>query len=481
MELLLTSTQNRSRMELLHQKEDIIAHKYRILDTLGQGGSGTTYLAQDLKSTQQVALKALSLHRMTDWKMMELFEREAKILSQLNHPGIPQYLGYFQIDTLKDRYFYIAQQLAEGKTLAALVESGWRTSEDEVRQIAIQILEILVYLHSLKPPVVHRDIKPQNIIRRDDGLVFLVDFGAVQHTYYTTFMRGSTVVGTYGYMAPEQFRGQAVPTTDLYALGATLLFLLTHCSPADLQSDGLKINFRPRVQISEEFADWLEKMLEPDTEDRFSSAEKALEVLQGRRKLTVKSNVSVRWKKIVGVAVTVVAAVSAVTAITLLNSYNSHILSSIGFTNMAGRNTLDIAVEQTNQVAEQLVSKGADPDAPITTAIIITAITAITAITLLNFYKWDILSSIGFTDIAGKTPLHLAAEQGNKQVVERLLFKGDDVNAKSSYGETPLHLTDDLDIVELLIAKGADVNVKNKFDRTPAQERRLREIARREH
>ncbi|MHC5725246.1 MAG: serine/threonine protein kinase [Nostoc sp.] len=307
MELSLPSTQNSSRMELLHQKEDIIAHQYRILDTLGQGGSGTTYLAQDLKSTQQVALKALSLHRMTDWKMMELFEREAKILSQLNHPGIPEYLGYFQIETLEDRYFYIAQQLAEGKTLAALVESRWRTSEDEVRRIAIQILEILIYLHSLKPPVVHRDIKPQNIIRRDDGQVFLVDFGAVQHTYYTTFMRGSTVVGTYGYMAPEQFRGQAVPATDLYALGATLLFLLTHCSPADLQSDGLKINFRPRVQISEEFADWLEKMLEPDTEDRFSSAQEAWQVLQGKRKLTVKSNVSVRSEKIVRVAVSTLA------------------------------------------------------------------------------------------------------------------------------------------------------------------------------
>ncbi|MHC5718427.1 MAG: protein kinase domain-containing protein, partial [Nostoc sp.] len=400
MELSLPSTQNSSRMELLHQKEDIIAHQYRILDTLGQGGSGTTYLAQDLKSTQQVALKALSLHRMTDWKMMELFEREAKILSQLNHPGIAEYLGYFQIKTLEDRYFYIVQQLAEGKTLAALVESGWRTSEDEVRRIAIQILEILVYLHFLKPPVVHRDIKPQNIIRRDDGQIFLVDFGAVQHTYYTTFMCGSTVVGTYGYMAPEQFRGQAVPATDLYALGATLLFLLTHCSPADLQSDGLKINFRPRVQISEEFADWLEKMLEPDTEDRFSSAQEAWEVLQGKRKLTVKSNVSVRSEKIVRVAVSTVAAVSAVTAITLLNSY-----------------------------------------------------------------KWDILSSIGFTDLAGRNTFQIAVGQGNKQVVEEQLFKGADVNARTNHNnDTPLHLAAEKghkDIVELLIAKGADVDSRN--------------------
>jgi serine/threonine protein kinase len=228
-------------MEQLHQTEDIIAQRYRIIDTLGQGGSGTTYLAQDLQTSQRVALKALSLHRMNDWKMMELFEREAKVLAQLNHPAIPRYLEYFHVDTPSDRSFYIAQQLAQGKSLAALVQEGWHATEVEVRRIAEQILEILVYLHEQTPHVIHRDIKPQNIIRREDGQVFLVDFGAVQDTYYNTFMRGSTVVGTFGYMAPEQFRGQAVPATDLYGLGATILFLLTHRSPAELPTDGLKL------------------------------------------------------------------------------------------------------------------------------------------------------------------------------------------------------------------------------------------------
>ena len=462
-------------MELLHQKEDIIAHQYRILDTLGQGGSGTTYLAEELESTKQVALKALSLHRMSDWKMMELFEREAKILSQLNHPGIPQYLGYFQVETPEDRYFYIAQQLAEGKTLAGLVESGWRTSEDEVRRIAIQILEILVYLHSLKPPVVHRDIKPHNIIRGDNGQVFLVDFGAVQHTYYTTFMRGSTVVGTYGYMAPEQFRGQAVPATDLYALGATLLFLLTHRSPADLESDGLKINFRPRVQISEEFADWLEKMLEPDTEDRFSSAQKALEVLQGKRKLTVKSkdSISLQLKKIVGVGIT---AVTAVTAVTLLNLYKWDILSSIGFTDIAGGNILHIAAKQGNKdIIKQQIAKGADINAknkdgntPLHLAI--------------QQDKKDVVelliprgSDIHSTNNYGNTPLHFAAHYDNRDTVELLIAKGADIHSTNNDGNTPLHLVDRLDIVKLLVARGADINAKNNFHRTPRQEREERE------
>jgi serine/threonine protein kinase len=123
-------------MELLHQPGEIIAERYRILDILGQGGVGTTYEAQDLQNSQRVALKALSLRRMSDWKMMELFEREARILSQLNHPAIPRYLDYFQVDTAQDRSFYIAQQLAPGKSLAVIVESGWHPDQSEIQGLA---------------------------------------------------------------------------------------------------------------------------------------------------------------------------------------------------------------------------------------------------------------------------------------------------------------------------------------------------------
>jgi len=148
-------------------------------------------------------------------------------------------------------------------------------------------------LHYTTPPVIHRDIKPPNIILCSssqsparDTQVFLVDFGAVQDTYRHTVAGGSTVVGTYGYMAPEQFRGQAVLSTDLYGLGTTLLFFLTRKSPVDLPQRKLRINFRSHVSVSEAFADWLEKMIEPASEDRFPSASAALAVLRGERALT---------------------------------------------------------------------------------------------------------------------------------------------------------------------------------------------------
>ena len=283
-------------MERSHQPGDIIGDRYRIVGLLGEGGSGATYEVQDLQSKSRQALKALSLKGISDWKALELFEREAKVLASLEHTAIPSYLDYFHIDSPTNRAFYIAQELAPGESLAALVSSGWRANEQEARRIAREILEILVYLHSLTPAVIHRDIKPQNIIRAQDGRIFLVDFGAVRQSQYTTMARGSTVVGTFGYMAPEQFIGQAVEGTDLYGLGATLLFLLTHRSPADLPVERLKINFRDRVEVSGSFADWLEKMLEPDIEERFSSAKEALSALRGEGKIVAAKTSALPWK-----------------------------------------------------------------------------------------------------------------------------------------------------------------------------------------
>ncbi|MGL6344163.1 MAG: serine/threonine protein kinase, partial [Waterburya sp.] len=265
--------------------------RYKIINVLGKGGVGITYSAIDLHNQEKVAIKAVSLKQLDDWKQVELLEREAQVLAQLNHPAIPKYLDYFQVDTEQDRLFYIVQQLAPGKSLFQLVESGWRTTEVEVKEIARQILEILIYLHSLKPPVIHRDIKPHNLIIDPVGWVeetkpkvdnspvagkikvYLVDFGAVQNTYYNTLIRGSTVVGTFGYMSPEQFQGKATPASDLYSLGATILYLLTHRSPAELPHDTLKIDFRNAVNIDPGFANWLEKILQPDLEDRFTSAQ----------------------------------------------------------------------------------------------------------------------------------------------------------------------------------------------------------------
>lgn len=270
---------------LLHQPGEHIAQRYEILDVLGQGGSGITYRAKDRLTDQQVALKVLKLRQAENWKKIELFEREAQILSQLDHPAIPRYLDYFQVDLPEDRQFYIVQNLAEGTSLADLVHDGWRASEDEAKQIAEQVLEVLTYLHSLPSPVIHRDIKPRNLIQQDTQQIVLVDFGAVQVSEHGSETYGSTVVGTYGYMAPEQFRGKATSVTDLYGLAGTLLFLLTGRPPTALPEHHFKIDFRDEIEVSTAFANWLEMMLAPMPEDRFESAIEALAVLEGEKSI----------------------------------------------------------------------------------------------------------------------------------------------------------------------------------------------------
>lgn len=274
-------------MDNLHQPDDCIGDRYRIIRALGRGGTSVTYEAEDLSNNHLVALKALSLQHLQDWKTLELFERESQTLEQLDHPAIPKYRDYFALDRERDRRFYLVQDLVSGQSLAALVEKGWRPDEAQVRDVAEQILGILQYLHDRVPPVIHRDLKPENLIRKPDGTIFLVDFGAVQDVYRATISRGATFVGTLGYMPPEQFRGQTHCACDLYALGATLLFLLTGQPPDSLPQQRMKLDFRQVVTVSPTLGLWLDKLLEPAVEDRFQTAGAALTALRDRNALAL--------------------------------------------------------------------------------------------------------------------------------------------------------------------------------------------------
>lgn len=260
----------------------ILADRYHILDLLGEGGSGKTYRAVDDRSQTEVAVKVLNLRGMSDWKTLELFDREAKILARLEHPAIPRYLDYFQTEIAGELTFCLVQAIAPGRSLTSWVESGYLFSEAELQEIATQILEILSYLQTFTPPIIHRDLKPQNLLRSESGQIYLVDFGAVRDTYHLTITGGSTIVGTYGYMAPEQFRSQAVLSTDLYGLGTTLLYLTSGQDPADLPVKQMKIDYRDRVRLSPDFTNWLDGLLEPIPEDRYRSAAIALDYLHGK-------------------------------------------------------------------------------------------------------------------------------------------------------------------------------------------------------
>ena len=257
----------------------LIGERFEVMHLLGRGAQGRTFLARDRRSGEEVALKELDLSQADDWKAIELFDREAQALRHLEHPGIPRYVDAFhQSDDEGSERFFLAQEFVEGSDFENLVKEGATYTEAEARDILRQVLEILVYLQERSPPVVHRDIKPSNLIRRPDGTVALIDFGAVQSVLPDS-QGGSTIIGTSGYMPVEQLMGRAVPATDLYALGATAIHLLSRRHPAELPVERMALQFRPFVNISDRFADYLERLVEPHVEQRFPTARQALQAL----------------------------------------------------------------------------------------------------------------------------------------------------------------------------------------------------------
>ncbi|BAZ52837.1 serine/threonine protein kinase [Nostoc sp. NIES-4103] len=264
------------------QVEQILQSRYQIQRQLGNNGIRQTWLAKDLQASNaensQVVVKLLAFGGDIQWDDLKLFEREAQILKQLHHPRIPQYLDYFCIDD-RTLWFGLVQEYIPGESLKDKLNVGTRVSEKRAKKIAAEVLKILMYLHELNPSVLHRDIKPSNLIWGEDNRIYLVDFGAVQDKAVkegVTF----TIVGTYGYAPMEQFGGRAVPASDLYALGATLIHLLTGVPPFELPQQDLRLQFSERVNLSPSFVGWLQKLTEPAPEQRFTSARQALDALK---------------------------------------------------------------------------------------------------------------------------------------------------------------------------------------------------------
>jgi serine/threonine protein kinase len=252
--------------------------RYQLKSRLGANGGKQTWLAEDIVTHTEVTVKALYFGQGMEWQDLKLFEREAQTLKSLTHPNIPRYCDSFWLEKPEGNYFCLVQAYIPGVSLAQKVNSGWRLEEGEIVRVATSILEILIYLHRQNPPVIHRDIKPNNLIWGEDDQIYLVDFGAVQAE--VTSGRTMTVVGTYGYMPPEQFGGRTVPASDLYGLGTTLLFLLTGTNPGDLPQKDLKIWFQDKIQTGKQLKQWLEFMIEPSLDRRFQSAKAALSFLE---------------------------------------------------------------------------------------------------------------------------------------------------------------------------------------------------------
>ncbi|MBK1986616.1 serine/threonine protein kinase [Sphaerospermopsis aphanizomenoides BCCUSP55] len=263
---------------------DFTAVGYQVIQELGHNREGgrITYLAHHLHSHQKVVIKEFSFANMTtDWSGVKAYEREIQLLQQLNHPRIPRYLDSFE----KPGFFYLIQEYKKAPSLAA----RRCFHPEEIKQIALSILDILVYLQQQNPPIIHRDIKPANILVDEKLNVYLVDFGLAK-IQDTEVDLSTFVTGTPGFIPPEEQIGLGLTkASDLYSLGTTLICLLTNTHAADictLIDANYRFNFQQLLPyISPAFRSWLKKMVESNHKRRYANAADALQELKPMRVL----------------------------------------------------------------------------------------------------------------------------------------------------------------------------------------------------
>lgn len=250
----------------------LLRHRYLIEKMVGKGGFGTTYLVKDLDCfDEHRILKELTLNIKdedpTELKDMaeRLFKREAQVLLNLHHSGIPRLYAYFA----EESFSYLVQDFIPGQTLSEDLKKRKATvSEQEAISILNSLADILDYLHGHNPPVIHRDIKPHNLMRHEDGRIMLIDFGAVCQAVANPQVN-HTVIGSLGYAPPEQFLGQTTPQSDLYAVGASIIYLLTGIPPRLLLSNSLtKLEMELDGKIKPELLLLLKDLVNPELKKR---------------------------------------------------------------------------------------------------------------------------------------------------------------------------------------------------------------------
>lgn len=279
--------------------QQLLDGRYQVLQVLGSGGFGQTYIAQDIRrpgcpKCVVKHLKPITYNPEILKTATRLFNSEAETLEQLgNHDQIPRLLAYFE----ENQELFLVEEFIEGHSLEAQLLPGEPWTEDQVIQLLQQLLSILEFIHRYQ--VIHRDINPKNIIRRQqDGKFVLIDFGAVKQiqTQLLTVprqMENTVIIGTLGYMAIEQRRGYPYPNSDIYSLGMIGIQALTGLHPNQLESDRNtgEIIWQHQAQVSPQLAAVLSKMVLNYYEDRYQSATEVIEALQHERRYQSRTDI----------------------------------------------------------------------------------------------------------------------------------------------------------------------------------------------
>ena len=247
----------------------------KISELVACGGSAAIYSAKNSIGEQIIVKEAVIPKNSPEAlkaKAIELFNREALFLSKLDHPNIAKVFDHF----VENEHHYEIIEYIDGLDLRRFVKERGPQPEDFVLNWAEQICKILVYLHSQEPPVIHRDLTPDNLVLRVDGQLVLIDFGAANAFVGTAT---GTMVGKQSYMPPEQLRGKAVPQSDIYSLGATCYFLLTGKDPTPLEVAQVDKNANLPLELNPLLA----KCTAAEVADRYENSVELLDSIRSIR------------------------------------------------------------------------------------------------------------------------------------------------------------------------------------------------------
>lgn len=246
------------------------------MQPLGSGAQARTFRAIDRQTEHEVAVKAFHLKGAGSWRAFDRFERECAVLAKLSHPGIPRFLDHFAHEESGD--YFLVMQLVQGQSLREYMGAGAKLQAPLAAHLLRQGLSILGYLHAQEPPVLHRDINPANLMLDAAGALKLVDFGAALANPGDGEQGTVTMMGTPGYIAPEQGIGQAQARSDLYALGVSILAAMTGLPGEDLPRKGLEVDLEHCMPPGP-LRDFLARCIAADPQLRFESAAMAYDAL----------------------------------------------------------------------------------------------------------------------------------------------------------------------------------------------------------
>ena len=328
--------------------------KYKILNKIGQGGMSVVYLAMNEKANKQWAIKEMRKEKNKNYEIMkQSLITETNLLKELKHSYLPSIADIIESDDT----IIIVMDYVEGRPLSDILTEEGTIEEDKVADYAIQLCDVLDYLHSQKPPIIYRDLKPANIMLRPDGKITLIDFGTARKYNYDS-VADTTCLGTIGYAAPEQFAGETLrqtdARTDIYNLGATMYHLLTVVNPSEPPYE-----LYPIRRWDESLSNGLEKIIlratRKDPDKRFNDCKEMSYALQHFRDLD-DSYIATQKKKIFLFAASLILSFTFFSMAIVVNGMEKREISKV-YNNYLSEAALKIASTGSKNVVDTDILK----------------------------------------------------------------------------------------------------------------------------